>query len=1085
MMRKIISLFLSFAIFLGMWGANLPGIFDKNIPGNVHSEEPDAYDLYQAAMLVTVGSGSWTEELTMRADMAIVYGSNKSKTELSLQSNMDVSGYSKNDSSDLLMSGSAKMNLMGQTYAWDTRYEDGMAYYEFTKPTKTTMKLRMKPGCFDFGTLTRDMLENAEVSGNQITFTILGNKMDLAGMAVVNLISGFTDLEYGNIDVAVSLNQATGTIDDIVMTFHASMNVQGYQAEVSYIIDYRFKPQIKAEINVDTSFADFVIKVGQEEKIKYSLLLNGESAPIQNYTVDISNPRVVEVVDSAPYNDSQVVRIKGLEAGTSKLLFTDNATGAQYAISLTVEADLQKEQSFTRTEWINKHKEYAQSDRYQSQIRQGFSGALEDALEDVKNNGMITAYNTLDSVNKILDFDLDLSESQEYELLLGQILFSRSGVESIEGVYEEYLADAVVDFTEVFLKLPELASEQDKDKIESYLQIKDTVAALINGTSDISSEMNNLLNQMEKVKSVDFSKSFLEACDKAGIQFAAGLMEDQFDLTYGTMKDVVLYLAAGEAYCNTSDTFADMLISLRKHINIPSENPLFEPYPVKEAVVDESEIVRLLGIGEGYDEKRANPLNSPIYLSTLATAIEDYYMSLEKYRQEGARSIALNSAAEYVEGTADNLLDNSIDVAISLFDCLPVVKEFSAIKDFFQGAQFVIDRFTGIDDRAYLGTMVMRLYAIVYIHYLTVDNLAGDADAWGMRRTENSVNQELDEDAQFADATRFDESVAVYRAILSVAAEYAREYYTTYYETIDNILSKYAGYQPSRPTYVNTESDTFKSVKQKIIELQMQQISLAYNWCHSTGSIYNRLQGIKFYGTESLRLYSFKCPVEVTFLNEFGDTIAKLSGGNEMVEPGYEQYFYTSEVVSGTGEYVKIAAVPRTYQVMIAGTGTGEMDISVSEYEAGVLGETKQYFNIPVSEETYGYLTEASESGRSKSESSGSKTSDSENEITLVIDGSVCEEGDYAGDGLPQIKLIIMCMLAISVGAFLLALLIVIMRRVTAGIKQASKRKKAEKQRKAALEMYRLCTNCGNQIPKDAGFCRFCGSRVGKKQSGK
>ncbi len=63
-----------------------------------------------------------------------------------------------------------------------------------------------------------------------------------------------------------------------------------------------------------------------------------------------------------------------------------------------------------------------------------------------------------------------------------------------------------------------------------------------------------------------------------------------------------------------------------------------------------------------------------------------------------------------------------------------------------------------------------------------------------------------------------------------------------------------------------------------------------------------------------------------------------------------EQYFFTSEVINGSGEYVKIAAVPKSYEVSIVGTGTGKMDVSVSEYTSGQLGDTKQYYDVPIAQ---------------------------------------------------------------------------------------------------------------------------------------
>lgn len=326
----------------------------------------------------------------------------------------------------------------------------------------------------------------------------------------------------------------------------------------------------------------------------------------------------------------------------------------------------------------------------------------------------------------------------------------------------------------------------------------------------------------------------------------------------------------------------------------------------------------------------------------------------------------------------------------------------------------MIDTFTGIDDRAYLGTMVMRLYGIAYIHYLSVDNLATHTDAWGTITTFSPIEQKFDANAQFADAAQFDEAVAVYRAILSVATDYAEEYYTTYYEAADSILSKYPNYKPTIPSYVDTDSDTFKSVKQKIIELQMQKNDLAYEWCHSSKIIFNQLHGVNAYDSSEMLIYSFKCPVSVTFKNESGEIIATLSNGNSSVSAGYEQYFFTSEVISGSGEYVKIAAVPKPYQVFIEGIGAGRMDVSVSEYIDGQLGETKQYFGVPVSEGSSGYF------GEHEEDSGG---------FYLIMDDVTYAEGDYSDIELKDGNKMTLYIAIAAIGVVCVGLAVIILKR--------------------------------------------------------
>lgn len=684
-----------------------------------------------------------------------------------------------------------------------------------------------------------------------------------------------------------------------------------------------------------------------------------------------------------------------------------------YLQSISVEDEIIED--YARTKWINKHIEYANSDQYKTQVVQGFSGALDDALEDIKGNGMITAYNTLDSINTILDFDLDLTDVEEYELLLAQILFSRTGTTSINEIYDEYLSNNIITICEILIEnIPEMTSSEINEKVEKLKELLNTIKGLSRGDTQYNEVLSQIMDSISSFDDLNFGKEFVEAFDKAGLSFAADFVVSEIDTVENTLSEVIVYMAAGEAYCNTSDAFGDMILALRKHIAIPSDNPIFEPYQSDKMLVNDQMIWTKLGLKNAGNSIGPDPLNTPIYLSALAKAIENYYTQLEAAKAGNASVIAQNAMAEFATKTADNLIDAELNVVVSLFECLPVVKQFSAIKALFDGTQFVIDTFTGIDDRAYLGTMVMRLYSIAYIHYLSVDNLATHTDAWGTITTFSPIEQKFDANAQFADAAQFDEAVAVYRAILSVATDYAEEYYATYYEAADSILSKYPNYKPTIPPYVDTDSDTFKSVKQKIIELQMQKNDLAYEWCHSSKIIFNQLHGVNTYDSSEMLIYSFKCPVSVTFKNESGEIIATLSNGNSTVSAGYEQYFFTSEVISGSGEYVKIAAVPQSYEVVIEGTGTGRMDVSVSEYNDGQLGETKQYFGVPVSEDSSGYF--------------GVKDEDGE-DFCLIMDDTAYAEGDYSNIELDDGNKMTLYIAIVAIGVVCVGLAVIILKR--------------------------------------------------------
>lgn len=317
-------------------------------PTTAYAKENKAYDAYQAAMQSTVSSGSWTEDLTMTADMSISQGSAKVKTKATLTSNMDISNYSETDLSKVEMSGSASMSVMGQSFSWNIIYKNGIAHYEYTEPNQSSADLEMDPSYFNFNTFTPDMMEKAKVKGNKITFTIPGNKMEEAGIAAVNMMTGIEDLDYDDVDVEVIIDKETGAISTLVMTFHASLTYQGYDAEVDYQIDYNFsniqfngasndtKNDI-VELKAYTAFPESSIGMDQEVKIQFSMFINEVLSPIEEYSLGISNPSVIESTETTDSDGSRIITFKGLHPGTADISFTENST--ETTISITIEVE--------------------------------------------------------------------------------------------------------------------------------------------------------------------------------------------------------------------------------------------------------------------------------------------------------------------------------------------------------------------------------------------------------------------------------------------------------------------------------------------------------------------------------------------------------------------------------------------------------------------------------------------------------------------------------------------------------------------------------------------------------------------------
>ena len=133
------------------------------------------------------------------------------------------------------------MKVMGQTYSWITEYYDGVAHYEYTEPFQRTESLEIAPDFFDFETsIPEDAILSENISGDQIQFVVSGKKMTENGIAAVQQMSGIDNMECEDVEVVATLNES-GSIQQIVMNFDASVKYQGYDADVTYRIQYVFK----------------------------------------------------------------------------------------------------------------------------------------------------------------------------------------------------------------------------------------------------------------------------------------------------------------------------------------------------------------------------------------------------------------------------------------------------------------------------------------------------------------------------------------------------------------------------------------------------------------------------------------------------------------------------------------------------------------------------------------------------------------------------------------------------------------------------------------------------------------------------
>lgn len=221
--------------FLCEWGE-----YNVTPPSENYYETDSAFGKYLAAAEKTTETGSWSEQLTLEADMSIAYESGRTKTKVTLTADSEVSNYVEDDLSQIEITSLANMKVMGQTYAWSTEYYDGVAHYEYTEPFQRSESLEIPPDFFDFeASIPEEAILTEEVSGNQIQFIVSGEEMTETGIAAVQQMSGVNNLECEDVEVIATLNDS-GSINQIVMNFDASVKYQGYDTDVTYKIQYTF-----------------------------------------------------------------------------------------------------------------------------------------------------------------------------------------------------------------------------------------------------------------------------------------------------------------------------------------------------------------------------------------------------------------------------------------------------------------------------------------------------------------------------------------------------------------------------------------------------------------------------------------------------------------------------------------------------------------------------------------------------------------------------------------------------------------------------------------------------------------------------
>ena len=204
--------------------------------------EASAYEIYQNAAKKITDTGAWSEKMdgTVEMKLSSADGKQKSNLKVNIDAGGDVSNYNQDDLSALKVSAYTNIQVGGQKTSFTVNYEDGIAHYQYTEPTTYSADVELASVYFEFSKMTQDMMRDASVKGNIIDFTVNGEQLTELTAELTNMINGVENLQYGDADVEVVLDEETGRINNVIMQFHVSMIYEGYITEADYDINYSF-----------------------------------------------------------------------------------------------------------------------------------------------------------------------------------------------------------------------------------------------------------------------------------------------------------------------------------------------------------------------------------------------------------------------------------------------------------------------------------------------------------------------------------------------------------------------------------------------------------------------------------------------------------------------------------------------------------------------------------------------------------------------------------------------------------------------------------------------------------------------------
>ena len=219
-------------------------ILKKNFEGKQEEQAENVseiFSIYQNACRELISKGNWKEKLYAQLEVQLEGEGEKQKTEGSMYSDINISGYQANDLSNMQLDGSFSYEMATQFYDMTLQYSNGNYHVEQTRPTENTYDIQMNPeeiNKFDYITISEAKVKNVEESRDRISFTVPRDVLTEKGSEISILMPNMTNISYSDMDVVAEIDEEDNRLYNVNMIFSMKCTYQGYKAFIDYNVNY-------------------------------------------------------------------------------------------------------------------------------------------------------------------------------------------------------------------------------------------------------------------------------------------------------------------------------------------------------------------------------------------------------------------------------------------------------------------------------------------------------------------------------------------------------------------------------------------------------------------------------------------------------------------------------------------------------------------------------------------------------------------------------------------------------------------------------------------------------------------------------